>query len=68
MYLGVAFVIGGQAAVFRMLHLVEYVVLILLVAHTFVVFYEEPTLRRQFGESYEEYRGQVPRWIPKIRA
>jgi protein-S-isoprenylcysteine O-methyltransferase Ste14 len=33
----------------------------------FVVFYEEPTLLRQFGESYEEYRRSVPRWVPKIR-
>jgi protein-S-isoprenylcysteine O-methyltransferase Ste14 len=40
----------------------------LLTAHTFVVLYEEPTLRRQFGDSYEEYRRNVPRWIPKFRA
>ena len=35
-------------------------------AHLFVVFYEEPTLRRQFGKSYEEYFETVPRWIPKL--
>jgi protein-S-isoprenylcysteine O-methyltransferase Ste14 len=40
----------------------------LFVAHLFVMFYEEPTLRRQFGESYDEYRRRVPRWIPKLRA
>jgi protein-S-isoprenylcysteine O-methyltransferase Ste14 len=33
----------------------------------FVGFYQEPTLRRQFEESYEEYRRTVPRWIPKFR-
>jgi protein-S-isoprenylcysteine O-methyltransferase Ste14 len=38
----------------------------LAAAHIFVVLYEEPTLRRQFGESYEEYRRTVPRWIPKL--
>lgn len=68
MYLGVALLIVGEAALFRTLHLMEYAALMLLVAHTFVVFYEEPTLERQFGESYEEYRRKVPRWIPKIRA
>jgi protein-S-isoprenylcysteine O-methyltransferase Ste14 len=67
MYIGVALAILGQAALFRSLHLVEYAVGMLLVAHLFVVFYEEPTLHRQFGQSYEEYRRSVPRWIPKLR-
>ena len=67
MYIGVALVILGEAAIFRSFHLVEYAALMLLVAHLFVIFYEEPTLRRQFGESYDEYRRSVPRWIPKFR-
>ncbi len=67
MYLGVAAAILGQAVLFRSVHVAEYAFLMLLIAHIFVVTYEEPTLRRQFGESYEEYRGTVPRWIPKFR-
>jgi protein-S-isoprenylcysteine O-methyltransferase Ste14 len=67
MYLGVASVILGEAALFRSLHLVEYAFVMLLIAHIFVVTYEEPTLRRQFGASYEEYRRTVPRWIPRFR-
>lgn len=67
MYIGVALAISGQAAIFRSLHVLEYVAIMLLIAHTFVVLYEEPTLKRQFGESYEEYRRNVPRWIPKIK-
>ena len=68
MYIGVALVIVGEAALFRTLHLLGYAAVMLLIAQVFVVLYEEPTLRRQFGESYEEYRRKVPRWIPKIRA
>jgi len=68
MYLGVASVILGEAALFRSLHLVEYAFVMLLMAHIFVLTYEEPTLRRQFGESYEEYRRTVPRWIPRVRS
>jgi len=34
----------------------------------FVRFYEEPTLRKMFGADYEEYRKNVPRWIPRIHA
>ena len=66
MYVGVAMVILGQAALFRSVHLVEYAAVMLLIVHLFVVFYEEPTLYRQFGEEYEKYRGTVPRWIPKL--
>jgi protein-S-isoprenylcysteine O-methyltransferase Ste14 len=68
MYIGVALVILGEATVFRSFHVAEYAVVMLFVAHLFVMFYEEPTLRRQFGESYDEYRRRVPRWIPKLRA
>lgn len=66
MYIGVALVIAGQAALFHTLHVLEYAAGMLLMAHGFVVLYEEPTLRRQFGESYEEYRRSVPRWIPRF--
>lgn len=67
MYIGVALVIMGEAILFRSLHVAEYAMLMLLTAHVFVVLYEEPTLQRQFGESYEEYRRKVPRWVPKLR-
>jgi len=33
----------------------------------FVLGYEEPALRRQFGAEYEAYCSNVPRWIPRIR-
>ena len=67
MYLSVALVILGEGALFRAPRLAEYAAVMLLVAHTFVIFYEEPTLRRQFGEPYEQYRRAVPRWIPRFR-
>ena len=66
MYIGVALAILGEAGLFRSVHVAEYAGIMLLVAHVFVVFYEEPTLQRQFGESYEEYRRKVPRWIPRV--
>ena len=66
MYIGVALVILGESAIFRSLHLVLYAAAMLTIAHIFVVLYEEPTLRRQFGESYDEYVRTVPRWVPKL--
>jgi protein-S-isoprenylcysteine O-methyltransferase Ste14 len=32
----------------------------------FVMFYEEPTLRRKFGADYEEYCRNVSRWLPRL--
>jgi protein-S-isoprenylcysteine O-methyltransferase Ste14 len=66
MYLGVALVIGGQAWLFHSKHIAIYMVCMLLVAHVFVLVYEEPTLHKQFGAEYDRYRASVPRWIPKI--
>jgi protein-S-isoprenylcysteine O-methyltransferase Ste14 len=68
MYLGVATLILGEAVLFRAVHVAEYAAAMLLTAHVFVVLYEEPTLRRQFGESYEQYLREVPRWMPRLKA
>ncbi|HKD01487.1 MAG TPA: isoprenylcysteine carboxylmethyltransferase family protein [Terriglobales bacterium] len=35
--------------------------------HLFVLFYEEPTLRKKFGADYEEYCRNVDRWWPRWR-
>jgi protein-S-isoprenylcysteine O-methyltransferase Ste14 len=67
MYLGVALIIGGQAWLFHSRHIAIYLACFWVIAHLFVLVYEEPTLRRQFGEEYERYRASVPRWIPRIR-
>jgi protein-S-isoprenylcysteine O-methyltransferase Ste14 len=68
MYLAVVAVIVGQGLLFGDVRLVAYVVLPWLAAHLFVVFYEEPKLRRSFGAEYETYRANVPRWIPRLSA
>jgi protein-S-isoprenylcysteine O-methyltransferase Ste14 len=44
------------------------VVAVALAVHLFVVFYEEPTLRRKFGADYEQYCRNVNRWWPCVRA
>ena len=37
-----------------------------LAAHLFVTRYEEPHLRKIFGEKYAQYCKYVPRWIPHL--
>lgn len=66
MYHAVFSILIGEAILFHSLLLAGYVLLIGIVVHLFVVFYEEPRLARQFGESYEAYLRTVPRWLPRF--
>ena len=67
MYNGVIAIILGQAWLFGSIGLAKYALLVLILFHLFVVFYEEPALESQFGESYLAYRRAVPRWGFTIR-
>jgi protein-S-isoprenylcysteine O-methyltransferase Ste14 len=66
MYLAVLSIVIGQAILFRSFLLVGYALLVGVVVHLFVVFVEEPSLRHQFGESYESYLRTVPRWLARF--
>ena len=65
MYLAVAATIVGQALVLGQLILLLYAAAFGAAVAAFVHWYEEPTLRRQFGEEYEAYRRAVPAWWPR---
>jgi hypothetical protein len=66
MYIGVFGVLLGEAATFHSMRLLGYAAFLCIAVQLFVVYYEEPTLRRRFGDSYELYRRSVPRWIPRL--
>lgn len=68
MYVGVAATIFGQGLVFGNVRVLEYGLLVWLAFHLFVLGYEEPTLRRSFGDEYAEFCRNVPRWIPRVKA
>ncbi|MBO0867473.1 MAG: isoprenylcysteine carboxylmethyltransferase family protein [Micromonosporaceae bacterium] len=65
MYAGITVALLGQALLFGQLGLVLYAAAFWAVTAAFVHWYEEPTLRRQFGAEYEAYRRQVPAWWPR---
>jgi protein-S-isoprenylcysteine O-methyltransferase Ste14 len=67
MYVAVVSVIVGQALWLARPALLAYAGLVWLAFHLFVLAYEEPTLRRQFGGEYDRYRAAVPRWLPRLR-
>jgi protein-S-isoprenylcysteine O-methyltransferase Ste14 len=68
MYWSVAFVLLGEALVFHSLTLAGLAAALFAGANLFVLFYEEPVLRRKFGAEYEDYCRRVPRWLPRLKA
>lgn len=65
MYVSVAAVLIGEAIFFSSLAVLIEAALFVIITHLFVVFYEEPRLKKQFGLSYERYTRTVHRWLPK---
>lgn len=65
MYLAVAATIVGQALALGQPILLLYAAAFAVAVAAFVHWYEEPTLRRQFGQQYEAYRRAVPAWWPR---
>ena len=66
--------IGGVFAVLLGLALIwgswvvgVWVLLFVLVNHTYFIFSEEPGLERRFGHSFLTYKANVPRWIPRSK-
>ena len=67
MYVGVLAVILGQGLLLGDTRVLCYGTVVWLAFFLFVIGYEEPTLRRTFGEEYERFCANVPRWIPRLR-
>ena len=65
MYLSVLIALGGEALLFPSSWLIVWAAIVATAFHVFVVAYEEPELRRQFGAPYEAYCRAVSRWLPR---
>jgi protein-S-isoprenylcysteine O-methyltransferase Ste14 len=64
MYLAIVGILVGEALFFQSVTLGWMAAGIAAGFHVFVVFYEEPALKRRFGSSYERYCSKVSRWLP----
>lgn len=68
MYVGILSILLGEAVLCTSQSLAGYSTVMALIFHTFVVLYEEPALKKQFGESYRSYYAQTPRWFPLLKS
>ncbi|GMU93245.1 MAG: RemK protein [Candidatus Hydrogenedentota bacterium] len=65
MYVGGFLFTLGHVVWFGSIRVAAYLACMSVAAIMFVVLYEEPVLKQMFGEEYERYRRNVPRWIPR---
>jgi protein-S-isoprenylcysteine O-methyltransferase Ste14 len=66
MYVGVLSVVLGWTFLSKSPELLGYAALLALCFHAFIRLYEEPALRKLFGEEYERYTATVGRWLPRL--
>jgi protein-S-isoprenylcysteine O-methyltransferase Ste14 len=64
---GVVLLLLGEAALLGSFPLLVWGVSVFAVNAVYLPFVEERGLRRRFGEEYDEYRANVPRWLPRLR-
>lgn len=64
---GVLAILLGEALALRSVWLLGWFAAFWLVCMVSFLVWEEPDLARRFGEEYETYRRNVPRWIPRRR-
>lgn len=63
MYIGVLLVILGQALRRRSVAILWWGAGMWIGFHNRVIGYEEPHLLEKYGEEYDQYRDEVPRWF-----
>jgi len=66
MYVGISLLLAGWSFLAASQMLAGYLVILALLFHLRVLLYEEPRLKKQFGEEWEAYTAAVPRWLPRL--
>jgi protein-S-isoprenylcysteine O-methyltransferase Ste14 len=65
MYVSVVSILLGEAIYFGSIGILIEAATVFAVTHLFIVYYEEPYLKRRFGTAYDTYLQTVGRWIPR---
>ena len=62
-YVGMVAILLGEQLLFPTWYGIKYFAGALVVMHLIVVWWEEPALRRRYGDAYESYCARVGRWF-----
>lgn len=64
---GVFFILLGEAVLAASLPIFCWFVIFAVGNAIYIPLAEEPGMAKRFGSDYEDYRRNVPRWIPRLR-
>jgi protein-S-isoprenylcysteine O-methyltransferase Ste14 len=67
MYVGALLIVSGEALLFQSKGLFIFALVIFVDTNIRILAFEEPNLANKFGESYEQCRKSVRRWIPRLK-
>lgn len=68
MYLGGLIILIGFGFYENSISIVLFSILWILSANIFIIYFEEPSLRKRFGSTYDNYCKTVMRWTPNFNA
>lgn len=60
-------ILGAEALIFGSWYLAGWMCVFFTICAVYFPFFEEPGLERRFGDAYQQYKANVPRWIPRLR-
>jgi len=66
MYVGILLLLVGWSLLTASPLLAGYTLFMAIAFHLRVVLYEEPRLKKQFGEEWASYAAKVPRWLSPL--
>ncbi len=67
MILSVLITLIGESIAITSLNILLWAAVFFIINNLFFALYEEPNLKRRFGDEYQEYKNNVPRWIPGLK-
>lgn len=67
MIYGVYIILLAESLLFKSSAILIWSFPFLILNHLYFILLEEPGLLIRFGEEYQEYMENVPRWMPRIK-
>jgi protein-S-isoprenylcysteine O-methyltransferase Ste14 len=58
-------IILGLFFIFGYFFMIIYIISAIIFLHFYLIYFEEPSLRKRFGDDYITYTKNVPRWFLK---
>jgi protein-S-isoprenylcysteine O-methyltransferase Ste14 len=65
MIIGVLIVLIGESVAILSFSILIWALAFFIINNIYFILYEEPNLKRKFGQEYQDYKRKVYRWVPR---